>query len=184
MPQAIRLLSATWKSVSRGPMARIVSSRSTSSMFMWKQSRHTPTSGPTASASAKACSPRLMKCVSKRFSGSIAMRTPAALACSRISCKPATHHSHSCSGVPSGTTLPTVLGTIVISWPSSSLTIVTQSFMYCTDAARCCSSLAHRLRSARVRVTAPQHVRPLSASSLRTSAVSYWSGSPLISMLP
>ena len=49
--------------------------------------------------------------------------------------------------------------TMVISWPSSSLTIVTQSLTYCTEAARCFSSLAHRLRSPRVRVTAPQHVR-------------------------
>jgi hypothetical protein len=46
-----------------------------------------------------------------------------------ISFKPSTHHDHSSSGVPSGTILPTVLGTIVISVPSSSFTIVTTPFM-------------------------------------------------------
>ena len=59
----------------------------------------------------------------------MAMTTPAALACSWISFRPATHHDHSSSGVPSGTILPTVLGTIVISVPSNSLTIVTTLFM-------------------------------------------------------
>ena len=58
----------------------------------------------------------------------MAMTTPDLLVCSWISFMLSTHHDHSSSGVPSGTILPTVLGTIVISVPSSSLTIVTTLF--------------------------------------------------------
>src|SRR4028118_1063415 len=58
MPAGIRLLSATWKSTSRGPQSRIARQRPFSSMLMWKASRHTPHSSPPASASAIACSPR------------------------------------------------------------------------------------------------------------------------------
>src|SRR4249919_910067 len=49
---------------------------------------------------ANACSPRVMKCVSKRFSGSMAITTPALVACSWISFRPSTAHVHSSSGVP------------------------------------------------------------------------------------
>jgi len=63
---------------------------------------------------------------------------------------------HSLSGVESGSTLPTVPGTIEISWPSSSLTIVMQSLTYWTELARSASSFAIRLRPSIIRVTEPQ----------------------------
>ena len=89
-----------------------------------------------------------------------------------ISAMPSTAHFHSSSGEPSGMILPTVAGTMVISWPCSSLTIVMQSLTYLTEAARCASSFATRLRSPSISVTAPQHSRPASSRSPLTCLVS------------
>ena len=54
MYQAIRLLSATWKSTRRPLQLRIAWYMSFSSMFMWNTSTQTPHSGPTSLASASA----------------------------------------------------------------------------------------------------------------------------------
>src|SRR5882757_4985972 len=72
---------------------------------------------------------------------------------------------------------------MVISVPSSSCTIVTTDFTYSTEAARCASFFAARLRSPRVSVTAPQQRMPYCFRSGRDDLVVYCCGSPLISML-
>ena len=57
---------------------------------------------------------------------------------------------------------------MVISFPSSSFTIVMVSLTYLTESARSASSFASRSRSASISVTEPQHFRPVSFSSPRT----------------
>src|SRR6266550_735219 len=81
-----------------------------------------------------------------------------------------------------GLTLPTCEGTMVISRPSSSFTIVMQSLRYLTLLSRTAGSAWIRSRPANIKDTDPQHLTPCSRSSAPTSLVSYLSGSPAISM--
>ena len=93
---------------------------------------------PTSSASSSAWSWRLTKFVSKRLSGSTAIRTPSAFACSRTALRPSTPHAHSSSGEAIAFTLPTSEGTmLIVPGPSasarSSLIIVMHFRRYSTE---------------------------------------------------
>ena len=72
--------------------------------------------------------------------------------------------------------------TMVKELDGQEITIVMVSLTYFTDMARAAGCDASRLRSPSISVTEPQHVMPCSPISFRTCFVSYFSGSPLISI--
>src|SRR5918992_2933282 len=110
------------------------------------------------------------------------IRTPTCSACAWHSFRPSTHHLHSSSGEPIGTTLPTVDGTTVRIFPPSSLIMSIVSLTYWTLPTRTYLSSWRRSRPPTINVTEPQHSSPFSSSSERTSLVSYSAGSPEISI--